>query len=155
MATEEFYEELVELLNQETKICPECAETIKLKAKKCRFCGAELDPEQVAREVQARRVKLSEKLDKKRQGKLQCPQCGNWDVRMALTEDGSQGHWCDTCKKSLKAMGVDEPGRPTTTPKPPQETKVVIEQKTSGVWKFVGVLLAILLILIILGSLGI
>ena len=64
------------------------------------------------------------------------------------------GHWCRNCNKSLKAMGFDKPRRPITTPKPPQETKVVIVQKSSGVWKVVGVLLVIVLILVILGMLG-
>ena len=146
--------EVEELLDQETKICPECAETIKLKAKKCRICGSELDPSEVQREVEARKAILSEQLVMEREGKVQCPQCGNWDVRWAMTEDGSQGNWCGNCNKSLKAMGFDVPGRPTTTPRPP-ETKVVIEKKSGGVWAFVGVLLAILLIIIILGALGI
>lgn len=154
METEEFYEELVELLNQETKICSECAETIKLKAKKCRFCGEELDPEQVAREVEGRRAKLSEELDKRRKGKLQCPQCSNWDVYVGQIEDGGQGNWCPHCKKSLKAMGFDIEGS-SAPPKSSPETRVVVEQKSGGVWKVVGVLLVILLIMIILGMLGI
>lgn len=28
-----------EMLSQQTKTCPECAETIKLMAKKCKYCG--------------------------------------------------------------------------------------------------------------------
>jgi len=50
--------DIEELLNEETKLCPECAEIIKLKAKKCRFCGAQLDPEKVSRLVEIRSDKL-------------------------------------------------------------------------------------------------
>jgi len=147
--------EVEELLNQETKTCPDCAETIKLKAKKCRFCGSELDAAEVEKEVDARKTVLSEHLAAEREGKLKCPQCGNWDVDWAMTETGSHGHWCRSCKKSLQAMGFDEPGKPITTPKPPQEeTKIVIEQQSSGVWKAVGVLLIIVLILLIVSWFG-
>jgi hypothetical protein len=33
--------------DNETKVCPACAETIKLAAKKCRFCGEVFDPDKV------------------------------------------------------------------------------------------------------------
>jgi predicted RNA-binding Zn-ribbon protein involved in translation (DUF1610 family) len=149
--------DIEERLNEETKACPQCAEMIKLKARKCRFCGSELDPSEVELEVEARKAVLSNQLakEREREGKVQCPQCGDWDVRWAQTEDGGQGHWCDNCKKSLKAMGFDVPRKSSAAPQLSQEAKVVIEQKSSGVWTFVGVLLAILLILIILGSIGI
>jgi hypothetical protein len=41
-------------------------------------------------------------------GSKQCPTCGSWDVRWAIIEDGGLGNWCDNCKKSLKAMEVQE-----------------------------------------------
>ena len=148
--------DLEELLNEETKACPACAEMIKLKAKKCRFCEEMLDPDEVAKQIEDRRAELT--LAKQKEGKVQCPQCGTWDVRWATIEDGGMGHWCGICNKSLKAMGADvppRPGRPIPTQKPSEDTKVIIEQKSSGVWAFVGVLLAIVLILVILGMLGI
>jgi len=36
---------------RDTKKCPVCAEVIKLEAIKCRFCGEEFDPADVARQV--------------------------------------------------------------------------------------------------------
>ena len=92
-------------LEQETKKCPACAETIKLEARKCRFCSADLDPEEVARQVASRRAELEEDLAKKKEGKVQCPDCGSWDLRWAVIEGGGMGYWCDNCKKSLDAMG--------------------------------------------------
>ena len=38
-----------------TKKCPACAETIKLEAIRCRFCGEKFDPEDVARQVAQKR----------------------------------------------------------------------------------------------------
>lgn len=38
---------LLEENQSEEKICPSCAEKIKLRAVKCRFCGHEFDPSQV------------------------------------------------------------------------------------------------------------
>ncbi|MEA3359130.1 MAG: hypothetical protein U9R17_06975 [Thermodesulfobacteriota bacterium] len=35
----------------DTKKCPVCAETIKLEAIRCRFCGEKFDPNEVARKV--------------------------------------------------------------------------------------------------------
>lgn len=137
--------DIEELLNEETKICPECAEIIKLKAKKCRFCGAQLDPEEVVKEIEARRAKL---LVKEKEGKVRCPKCGNWDVYRAYLKDGSMGDYCPNCKQSIKTMKGSIKGNPT-------ETKVVVERQSGGVWKVVGVLLVIVLILVILGMLGI
>lgn len=66
----------------DTKICPHCAETIKLAAKKCRFCGEILDSGQVERDLAARREHIQLNLS----GKL-CPDCGG---RL-------KGPWCPHC----------------------------------------------------------
>ncbi len=96
-----------ELLEAESKKCPACAESVKLEAIKCRFCGEEFDPGEVESQVAEKRAEIKKllELEKEREGKKRCPQCGNWDTRWATIEDGGVGHWCDNCKKSLKAMG--------------------------------------------------
>ena len=96
-----------ELFEAESKKCPACAERVKLEAIKCRFCGEEFDPGEVESQVAEKRAEIKKllELEKEREGKKRCPQCGNWDTRWATIEDGGVGHWCDNCKKSLKAMG--------------------------------------------------
>jgi hypothetical protein len=37
--------------NEDTKKCPYCAETIRIEAIKCRFCGESFDPNEVAKQV--------------------------------------------------------------------------------------------------------
>ncbi|MBC8484458.1 MAG: hypothetical protein H8D45_00240 [Bacteroidetes bacterium] len=89
------------LLDEETKICPECAETIKLKSKKCRFCGEQFDPEEITRLIAER---IPQVVD--REGKVLCPQCGTLDVYKTMTKDHGYGDWCPNCKESLKSMVV-------------------------------------------------
>jgi len=48
-----------ELLDNEVKICPECAETIKLKAKKCRYCHTTFDSSDVEKQIETRRAELT------------------------------------------------------------------------------------------------
>jgi hypothetical protein len=36
------------LPNYDTKTCPDCAEVIKWEARKCRFCGADINPESIS-----------------------------------------------------------------------------------------------------------
>ncbi len=88
-----------ELLDQETKVCPFCAETIKFAAKKCRLCGSLLDADQVERELAARRALLEEEASRWAAGQKKCAHCGRWEVIQAFLPDGSFGDWCPLCKK--------------------------------------------------------
>jgi hypothetical protein len=139
--------ELEKILDEESKVCPECAETIKLKAKKCRYCHTLFDPEEVDRQVEARRAELLAKkkrelrdkrskeilakkheelrakereniLAKEREGKTQCPQCENWDVYQTMTNDFGYSDWCPHCKKSLKSMSIVDEEKPAPPKKP-------------------------------------
>ena len=52
----------IEDMSSLTKKCPVCAETIKIEAIKCRFCGQEFDSEDVARKVAEARDAYESKL---------------------------------------------------------------------------------------------
>jgi len=81
--------EIENLLNEETKACPDCAETIKLKAKKCRFCGKEFDAKEVAKQVEMSRIKIAES-----QGITQCPQCKGWNAKWIYTDQYDMAYYC-------------------------------------------------------------
>lgn len=86
-------------LEQETKKCPHCAETIKLEANKCRYCLEPFNPETVALEIAARRAELEEDYRKLSEGKYRCPKCASWDVLpCAVLPDGGHGPWCPHCQ---------------------------------------------------------
>ena len=84
-------------LSDETKICPACAETIKLAATKCRYCGERFDADQVTRDLAAHEEELAP-----RQEKIRCPVCGFWEVKNVPLPDGRYGFWCFYCRKPMQ-----------------------------------------------------
>ncbi len=70
--------------------CPACAETIKLEALKCRYCGTEFDKDLVAAEVAAQRADFQER---KARGD-HCPKCGSV---LALNRDYAGRRFCPVC----------------------------------------------------------
>ena len=51
--------DIEKILDEETKLCPECAEKIKFKAIKCRHCQAILDPEEVDKQIESSSCRTS------------------------------------------------------------------------------------------------
>lgn len=102
------------LLENETKKCPTCAETIKLEALKCRFCGETFDPNEVKREVDQRLAILQLVTNDGKQ--KECPQCHKADAYWAHIEDGSMGYWCPNCESSLLRILETSCGRKLSIP---------------------------------------
>lgn len=92
--------ELEQLLENETKKCPACAEKIKLQAIRCRFCGENFNSDDVNREVKRRLATLQFFVNDSE--RKRCPKCGIFDAYWAYIEDGSTGYWCPHCKKSVR-----------------------------------------------------
>lgn len=85
------------LLEDETKICPHCAEAIKLAAKKCRFCGEIFSEEEMER---AWRIKEEDYNNPR-----YCPFCRTKDVvTNGFLPGGGFGSWCPNCKKVIKYL---------------------------------------------------
>ncbi len=83
-----------QILSMRTKICPKCAESIKFAAQKCRYCGEEFNPDQVAQAV-------SDLQDALTTGSF-CPWCGQPGViARAVLPDGGYGPWCPHCKRPV------------------------------------------------------
>ncbi len=94
-------------LENETKKCPVCAESIKLEAQKCRFCGEEFDPDVVEDLIKTRIAEITKEIEfakLKNEGKKQCPQCGKWDFHQAVLRDGTTGDYCHNCGKAFRDM---------------------------------------------------
>lgn len=70
-----------------TKKCPYCAETIKLEAVKCRFCGSELNSAEVAAAMAEH-----QRLDRT------CPNCGGTSVY----RDYRNKKYCPSCGRPVK-----------------------------------------------------
>ena len=89
-------------LEDETKKCPMCKETIKFEAKKCRFCGHIFESGEVEREIEERKAIIMSEYQKKYseyQIKLYCPACNTKYIE-AIMENGLLGDWCPYCKES-------------------------------------------------------
>jgi len=101
-----------------TKKCPACAETIKLEAKKCRFCHEVFDPVEVEKEIEAYRSRKAElerqETEKKKVGAKQCPTCGNWDVYTAADGEGGSCDWCPHCKEPIRQTKIEQTGSKST-----------------------------------------
>ncbi len=74
-----------------TKKCPACAEIIKLEAKKCHFCGKEMDLDDA----------IADALAKYKEGKKQCSTCKKWDIYKTMAENYGMSDYCPHCKKAL------------------------------------------------------
>jgi hypothetical protein len=81
----------------DTKICPTCAEEIKLAALKCKHCGESFTPDQVATATAAYQAEF-DRLQAARQDVTFCPRCQKFDVVTAFLGDGSFGPYCPNCK---------------------------------------------------------
>jgi len=88
-------------LENETISCPYCAETIKILAKKCRFCATELDKKEMSRLIDARKTELEDRLKKENEDKIQCPKCKRWDIYQTMTQNHGMSDYCPHCKKAL------------------------------------------------------
>jgi len=85
-----------EIIESETKICPQCAEAIKLAAKKCRYCGEIFSEEE---RENAWRKKIEDYDDPRF-----CPYCKKKDLIDKFLPEGGFGSWCPNCKKTIKYL---------------------------------------------------
>jgi ribosomal protein L37AE/L43A len=106
----EIKENKIKSIEHETKRCPMCAETIKLEAMKCRFCGHLFNDNEVQEEIEKRKSEIEEEEIRENKGIKKCPRCGKMDVNKAYIEDGSFGDWCPHCNMSLQIMKKECPG---------------------------------------------
>ncbi len=73
-----------QILAMQTKICPQCAESIKFSAQKCRYCGEVFDAAQVEKSI-------SDRLAAYTRGAHFCPNCGH----------PFEGSFCPKCNPTI------------------------------------------------------
>lgn len=85
------------IVGQETKQCPQCAETIKIAALKCRYCGEVFNEEKVENAIEESwRIKEADYNDPRF-----CPFCRDKTVIPAMRSAGHNRSWCPACKKDV------------------------------------------------------
>jgi hypothetical protein len=70
------------------KKCPFCAELIKIKAVKCKYCGSQLNTDTSIQQT-------SKNNDT-------CKICGNTDLQYNIKDGGKSELWCPVCDKKIE-----------------------------------------------------
>lgn len=89
-------------LSNETKSCPNCHESIKLLARKCRYCQTLIDQSQVDRDIRLRKIDLLERkynISLKDETK-RCPACAELINIKSMV--------CEFCKEAFNVEEVEE-----------------------------------------------
>jgi len=89
-------------LEKETKSCPACGQTIKVLAKKCRFCGTSFDEKQVKKDLIIKRIELIERKTgfSLHDEKKRCPACAEFINIKSMD--------CEFCNESFCPIEVEK-----------------------------------------------
>jgi ribosomal protein L40E len=83
------------------KECIDCAEEIKVKAKKCRHCGYQYSEEEMNEILEGEKELLKQRILKYQV----CSQCHGENIRNIYSNKyGKNVHWCYDCKESCEVL---------------------------------------------------